>query len=401
MANRKKSSAPQKSREENRREQRAALEKQRKRKQAITIVLLVAAVVVIAVVLSLTVFFKVSAVEVDAAKSQYTAEQIREASGVSTGDNLFMINKEKVANAVGETLPYTGEITVKRSLPSKVRITVEDSTIAAAVKYNDKYIVLNDKNKVLSKVASLEKLNEEVEKQGKIQSKLGKKTSKSKNTSTTTTTTTTTTTAAVTDLSEESTTQNVKEIRGGEDLSNADDRVTIILGVKVGEAVVGHTLIAKNEKVMDTYTSIMEAMHQYGVTDITLADLSKMSDIKLTYQQRITILLGDATGLDRKAALCAKVLEEQNKISTEQKGNIDLSIAGKAYFSEGGATTRTTTTTTTTLPTEPVTDLSSTDASTEVSGVTDVAGVTGTTDVTDPGSTTTSTTENDLINTGG
>lgn len=94
--------------------------------------------------------------------------------------------------------------------------------------------------------------------------------------------------------------------------------------------------------------------------------------------------------------MCAKVLEEQNKVSTEQKGTIDLSIEGKAYFSEGGATTMTTTTTTTTVPTlvdgetsaGVVTDVDgnpvSTTSATSVSGT----GTTGAGSTTEPGTTT-------------
>jgi hypothetical protein len=146
-------------------------------------------------------------------------------------------------------------------------------------------------------------------------------------------------------------------------------------------------------------------MDRWGVRDITAVDLTKVTDIRLTYQQRITILLGSASGLDRKAAMCAKVLEEQNKVSTEQKGTIDLSIEGKAYFSEGGATTMTTTTTTTTAV---ATDVDGNPISTTTAVVTDAngnpvstttttsAGGTGTTgsgSTTEPGSTTTTTTQ--------
>ncbi|MGX8692073.1 MAG: hypothetical protein ACSW70_05690, partial [Eubacteriales bacterium] len=118
-------------------------------------------------------------------------------------------------------------------------------------------------------------------------------------------------------------------------------------------------------------------------------------DIRLTYQQRITILLGSATGLDRKAAMCAKVLEEQNKVSTEQKGTIDLSIEGKAYFSEGGATTMTTTTTTTTLTTladgettAVVTDVDGKPVSTTTASGTTTTGTTAASSTTGTGTTT-------------
>ena len=396
-----------KSREELRRENRQELERQKSRRKAMWIVILVVVGVVVAVILSLTVFFKVTAIEVDASKSQYSAAQIRDASGIEERDSLFLLNREKAADRISTRLPYTGEIIVKRSFPSKVKIFVEDSTITAAVKYNDAYFVLNESNKVLAKANNIDTLNSLVEQQAK--KKVGtspKKTAKStgKTTTTTTETTTTTTTTVQTEpVTDENgmivdplTTLPEEDIAGGEDIRNADPSVTIISGVKVQEAKVGYPLKAKNAKVFETYKEIRAAMDRWGVKDITAVDLTKVSDIRLTYQQRITILLGSASGLDRKAAMCAKVLEEQNKVSTEQKGTIDLSIEGKAYFSEGGATTMTTTTTTATAPTlvdgEPsagvVTDVDgnpvSTTSATSVSGT----GTTGAGSTTEPGTTT-------------
>lgn len=394
-----------KSREELRRENRQELERQKTRNKAIWIILLVAIGVVTAVILSLTVFFKVTAVEVDASKSQYSAAQIRDASGIEEGDSLFLLNREKAADRISTKLPYTGEIIVKRSFPSKVKVFVEDSTVTAAVKYNDKYIVLNESNKVLATANNIDSLNSLIERQAK--KKTGKSPKKAKKTTTTTTTVTTTTTTTtvqsepVTDANgmivEPTTVANAVEIAGGEDIRNADPSVTIITGVKVQEAKVGYPLKAKNAKVFETYKEIRAAMDRWGVRDITAVDLTKVSDIRLTYQQRITILLGSATGLDRKAAMCAKVLEEQNKVSTEQKGTIDLSIEGKAYFSEGGATTMTTTTTTTTvtLPgetTEVVTDVDGKPVSTTTTSGTTTTGTTAAGSTTATGTTTTTTT---------
>ena len=396
-----------KSREELRRENRQELERQKSRRKAMWIVILVVVGVVVAVILSLTVFFKVTAIEVDASKSQYSAAQIRDASGIEERDSLFLLNREKAADRISTRLPYTGEIIVKRSFPSKVKIFVEDSTITAAVKYNDAYFVLNESNKVLAKANNIDALNSLVKQQAKKKAGTSTKKSTGKTTTTTTATTTTTTTTTTTVQTEPVTDENgmivdpsttipEEDIAGGEDIRNADASVTVITGVKVKEAKVGYPLQAKNAKVFETYKEIRTAMDRWGVKDITAVDLTKVSDIRLTYQQRITILLGSASGLDRKAAMCAKVLEEQNKVSTEQKGTIDLSIEGKAYFSEGGATTMTTTTTMTTVPTlvdgetstGVVTDVDgnpvSTTSATSVSGT----GTTGAGSTTEPGTTT-------------
>ena len=394
-----------KSREELRRENRQELERQKTRNKALSIILLVAVGVVIAVILSLTVFFKVTAVEVDASKSQYSAAQIRDASGIEEGDSLFLLDREKAAERISTKLPYTGEIIVKRSFPSKVKVFVEDSTVTAAVKYNDKYIVLNESNKVLATANNIDSLNSLVERKAKKKADASPKKAKKKAATTTTTpvTTTTTTTTVQTEpvtdangmIVEPTTVADVVDIAGGEDIRNADPSVTIITGVKVQEAKVGYPLKAKNAKVFDTYKEIRAAMDRWGVHDITAVDLTKVTDIRLTYQQRITILLGSATGLDRKAAMCAKVLEEQNKVSTEQKGTIDLSIEGKAYFSEGGATTMTTTTTTTPLTTlvdgettEVVTDVDGKPVSTTTASGTMTTGTTAASSTTGTGTTT-------------
>ena len=392
-----------KSREELRRENRQELERQKSRRKAMWIILLVAIGVVIAVILSLTVFFKVTAVEVDVSKSQYSVAQIRDASGIEEGDSLFLLNREKAVERISTKLPYTGEIVVKRSFPSKVKIFVEDSTDTAAVKYNDKFIVLNESNKVLATANNIDALNSLVERQAKKKAGASPKKAQKKTTTTTTTVTTTTTTTVlaepVTDANgmivEPTTIADIVDIAGGEDIRNADPSVTIISGVKVQEAKVGYPLKAKNAKVFETYKEIRAAMDRWGVRDITAVDLTKVTDIRLTYQQRITILLGSATGLDRKAAMCAKVLEEQNKVSTEQKGTIDLSIEGKAYFSEGGATTMTTTTTTTTLTTladgettAVVTDVDGKPVSTTTASGTTTTGTTAASSTTGTGTTT-------------
>lgn len=417
MAKPKRGKASAKSREELRRENRQELERQKSRKKAMWIIILVAVGVVVAVILSLTVFFKVTAVEVDASKSQYSAAQIRDASGIEEGDSLFLLNREKAVDRISTKLPYTGEIIVKRSFPSKVKVFVEDSTITAAVKYNDKFIVLNESNKVLATANNIDALNSLVERQAKKKAdaspkKTQKKTTEKSTTTTTVTTTTTTTTIQTEPVTDEngmivdpSTVTAPQDIAGGEDLLGADASVTVITGVKVKEAKVGYPLKASNAKVFETYKEIRAAMDRWGVKDITAVDLTKITDIRLTYQQRITILLGSASGLDRKAAMCAKVLEEQNKVSTEQKGTIDLSIEGKAYFSEGGATTMTTTTTTTTaVPTDvdgnpistttaPATDADGNPVSTTTTTGASGTGTTGTGTTTTSGTATTATTQ--------
>ena len=52
-----------------------------------------------AIVAALTLFFRVNTVVVSG-QQRYTQQQILDASGIQTGDNLFLLNKYDVANQI-------------------------------------------------------------------------------------------------------------------------------------------------------------------------------------------------------------------------------------------------------------------------------------------------------------
>ena len=74
--------------------------------------------------LSLTVFFNISKIEVMSFE-YYTAQEIREASGIQKGENLFLLSTKDVENRLRSVLPYVGEVSIKRKLPSTITLTIE------------------------------------------------------------------------------------------------------------------------------------------------------------------------------------------------------------------------------------------------------------------------------------
>ena len=89
-----------------RRQARALAAKRRRRRRRILLGVLLSAVLLAAgVTLCLTVFFKISAVTVTG-DEVYTPEQIVEASGVTLGENLFLMRTKDVAAQIETTLPY-------------------------------------------------------------------------------------------------------------------------------------------------------------------------------------------------------------------------------------------------------------------------------------------------------
>ena len=78
-------------------------------------------------VAAVTLFFRVDTVVITGEK-RYTEAEIREASGVSEGENLFFLNKYQVIRNIAEALPYI-EIEnthIQRKLPDTLLIQVQE-----------------------------------------------------------------------------------------------------------------------------------------------------------------------------------------------------------------------------------------------------------------------------------
>lgn len=94
--------------------------------------LLCAGAVAVALTMGATVFFQVETVAVTG-NSRYSQEEIIKATGIQTGDNLFRMNKFQIAHQVLQGLPYVEEITIRRSLPSTIVITVKEWDAVARI----------------------------------------------------------------------------------------------------------------------------------------------------------------------------------------------------------------------------------------------------------------------------
>ena len=70
-------------------------------------------------------------------------------------------------------------------------------------------------------------------------------------------------------------------------------------------------------------------------------DLSDIYNIKLVYQGRITLELGetDSENLNSKLALGKAALDKQNEENNLYRGTINLTVDGKGYWSEEVSTT--------------------------------------------------------------
>lgn len=93
------------------------------------------AAIVVALVLAMSVFFKVENIEVSGFQ-EYTAWDICEASGIEKGDSLFSLGLPGAVARILE-LPYVKDARIGIKLPNTVRIEVVEVRVTYAIKAQD------------------------------------------------------------------------------------------------------------------------------------------------------------------------------------------------------------------------------------------------------------------------
>ena len=104
------------------------------------------------VILSFTVFFKVSEIETTGSKI-YSTEQIAAASGIKSGENLLLISEVDVNTRITKTLPFIASIKIEKKLPDKVNIVVTETKEYFTVFCNNQYYTSDAGGKILDEIS--------------------------------------------------------------------------------------------------------------------------------------------------------------------------------------------------------------------------------------------------------
>lgn len=98
--------------------------------------LVTVAAVVVALILGISVFFKVEKVEVSGC-SQYSAWSIREASGIEDGVNLLTFSRARAAGKIIAAFPYVDSVRIGIKLPGTVTIEVKEVQVTYSLQADD------------------------------------------------------------------------------------------------------------------------------------------------------------------------------------------------------------------------------------------------------------------------
>jgi cell division septal protein FtsQ len=111
--------------------------------------LLTVVAVVLALIMGLSVFFKIENIHVSGAEV-YSEWAVREASGLSEGDNLLTFSHARSAALIKANLPYVDTVRFGIKLPDTVNIIVNEDDVVYAIKdQNGQWWLMNSDGRIV------------------------------------------------------------------------------------------------------------------------------------------------------------------------------------------------------------------------------------------------------------
>lgn len=106
-----------------------------------------------AMVAAITLFFRMDHIVVSG-NERYSEQEVVAASGLSTGGNLYFLNKFDVKEAIFAQLPYVEEVRINRKLPDTLLIEVRECKAVAGVGTPGGIWLISDQGKLLEEVSA-------------------------------------------------------------------------------------------------------------------------------------------------------------------------------------------------------------------------------------------------------
>lgn len=248
--------------------------------------------VVLALMMGLSIFFKVEKIEVSGC-SQYTAWQIQQASGIEYGDQLLTFSVPRAAGKIRNALPYVKTVRIGISLPDTVKIEI----VETAVTYG-----FEDQNGNLWLVDSAGKIVEQATAGSRY--------------------------AKISGVTIDN------PVVGGQALAHPDD------GIPTDPE--GNTLpvtVTAGQK-FNAILQIAQGLERYGIIgQIASVDVTDYYGIQLWYGEKFHVLLGDTNELDRKIRYLKAFVDDYTENRPYEAGVLDLTDPNWIEYSSFPETT--------------------------------------------------------------
>ena len=233
------------------------------------------AAVVLAIVLGMSIFFKVENVTVSGT-NKYDEWTVRQASGIADGENLFTLSKARVSSNIMAELPYVSSVRIGIELPGTVHIQITELEVVYAIQSTDEsWWLINSEGKVVEKSSA----------------------------------------AAAEDYT------RILGVLLADPQVGADG-TAYEEAAPEGEETVPVTVY--NWERLDAAVSILQYLEDAGmIGTVTTLDVSDMGDIQMWYGTRFQILLGDNTNLYTKVKSVKGAIDQMDDYHS---GELDASF---------------------------------------------------------------------------
>lgn len=113
-----------------------------------------------------------------------------------------------------------------------------------------------------------------------------------------------------------------------------DGSIPNIIGIEGTSGEAGGFLACENEEKAEILKTCLETMEKTGVIDkVHDIDISEITSIKFKYDDRFEVLCGTQLDLERKLRLFKETVSNNN-LAEKATGTIDLSVTGKAVYTQ-------------------------------------------------------------------
>ena len=123
------------------------------------------------------------------------------------------------------------------------------------------------------------------------------------------------------------------------------ETLPIIRNVSAKTVEEGSVIELKNAKRNEALPQLLSAIEASELDSLTEIDLNNVNDIKIKYDDRIVLKVGNLTNLEKKLARGKKAIDNENEINAYAEGSLDLKTDPYAFFKAGVEETTTVPTT--------------------------------------------------------
>lgn len=302
--------------------------KLRLKTRAIVVFFSVVIIGVVAVML-VSPFFNVNEVICEG-NNRLTADAIIQSSGIVYGKNILMQGTGKARRSIAN-MPMIESVSVKRVLPDKIKITVNERTPAAYISTGGALAVTDTGGRILEIIA-----DDRVEKITSANTPQKKNTEEnsenSDNNNSDNSGSNNNSGAENPDSNNSENPENNNENSGGQaeaDNNNADNNaentdntvsteennsygIPLVAGLELSKAEPGRQAESQTKEKLNTALNLFSNLDKTGLLSrATYIDITDLSDVTLIIENRLEIQLGNLNNIEYRCAFLSKVINEK------------------------------------------------------------------------------------------